>query len=104
MFPVLFLLTALLDAPPQEPNIPPVIFSKPLAVQQPLFDVRILPPNEGRSPMVTRRSSPRSKVVCGTTIIMVDPEAAPKMPRLTPEGKDGVHYTMRKMPPPACGR
>ena len=45
---------------------------------------------------------PRTKVVCGMTLILVDPaDVDPKMPIPTPK-PDGARFTMRNFPAPAC--
>lgn len=58
-------------------------------------DRQLLPPQ-------TDRRNQRTKIVCGTTLIIVGSEVDPDMPRPTP--KEGVTYTMRRYPPPACGK
>jgi hypothetical protein len=55
---------------------------------------RLIPP--GR-----RAVGPRTKIVCGMTLLIVGAEADPEMPK---PPKDGVTYTMRRYPPPACGK
>jgi len=58
---------------------------------------RIIPEPKPNEPV----AKPRTKVVCGMTLIFVDPaEVDPKMPNPTP--KDGTRYTMRNFPAPAC--
>jgi hypothetical protein len=42
----------------------------------------------------------RSKVVCGTTLIIVGSQGDPQMVKAKP--KDHTHYAMRRFPPPAC--
>ncbi len=56
---------------------------------------RVLPP-------VRRASNPRTKIVCGMTLLIVGSDNDPEMPRPAP--KEGVTYTMRRYPPPACGK
>jgi hypothetical protein len=60
-------------------------------------------PGTSRPPTPARRTSgPRTKVVCGMTLLLVGPDADAGMARPTP--KDGVTYTMRRYPPPMCGQ
>ena len=56
---------------------------------------RVLPP-------VRRAPNPRTKIVCGMTLLIVGSDNDPDMPRPVP--KEGVTYTMRRYPPPACGK
>jgi hypothetical protein len=59
---------------------------------------RIIPEPRENQP-VARKT--RTKVVCGMTLILVDPaEVDPKMPNTTP--KNDTRYTMRSFPAPAC--
>ena len=57
----------------------------------------VFEPGKGQ-PAVVR---PRTKVVCGMTLILVDPaDVDPKMPTQKPD--DGTRFTMRQFPAPAC--
>jgi hypothetical protein len=53
-------------------------------------------------PATQAPAGPRTKVVCGMTLIIVGSELDPDMPKAP--RKDGVTYTMRRFPPPACGK
>ena len=87
--------------------------SAPNAVQPgPLLPARSLsqlfsltaPPNpDGRTTGVAdaRRASPKTKVVCGMTVIIVDGSIDPKM-AISPK-PDGGEFTIRRMPKPMCG-
>jgi hypothetical protein len=45
--------------------------------------------------------APRSKVVCGTTLIIVDSTVDPEM--VKPKPDQGRKFPIRRYPPPACG-
>lgn len=62
--------------------------------ETPRFDLRPAPRQAPRTP--------RSKIVCGTTLIIVGSEPDPHM--VQPKPDQGVTYTMRRYPPPACGK
>jgi hypothetical protein len=95
------ILSGLLAAAPQLPA--PAVPSAPSPPQKPdpafssLFEA---PKPEAGEP--ASRTRPRTKVVCGMTLLLVRPDADPEMPRPAP--KDGLTYTMRRYPPPACGK
>lgn len=46
--------------------------------------------------------APRTKIVCGTTLIIVGSPVDEEMVKPVPESD--VRYTMRRVPPPACGK
>ncbi|RPJ52840.1 MAG: hypothetical protein EHM24_33725 [Acidobacteria bacterium] len=59
---------------------------------------RLIPEPKQNEPAVKK---PRTKVVCGMTLVLVDPvEVDPEMTKPTP--KQGVRFTMRNFPAPAC--
>ena len=72
------------------------LFSPSPSISPPQFRFRFDPPGPD-----SRDRRPRRKVVCGMTLILVEPGSDPSMAKPTPDR--GVTYTMRGYPPPACG-
>jgi hypothetical protein len=72
---------------PAPPKTPQLQFD-PLPRQNALRELR------------SRLTSERPKVVCGMTVIPVNPEIDPKSVKKAPDDKK---YTMRSVPPPMCG-
>jgi hypothetical protein len=58
------------------------------------------PPPPAKELVVDTR--PRTKIVCGTTLIIVGAEPDPAMVKPRPEG--GTQYPIKRMAPPACGQ
>jgi hypothetical protein len=126
MFTGLFLsgLVALATAqapPPQTPSSPTARDTAPQA-PDPAFStlftlpaqawpgsIIAVPPDPGQAPSrpaepQKRLTGPRSKVVCGMTLILIGPDADRdrEMSKTPPKGS--VIYPMRRVPPPACGK
>lgn len=57
------------------------------------------PPRDAEPDIDTR---PRTKIVCGMTLIIVGAEPDPAMVKPRPES--GTQYPIRRMAPPACGK
>lgn len=101
-------------APPQSPRIAVVVSGPAQPVQaskQPfatLFTGGLQPP--GRTPVdfvpervsvtAERPLNPGQRVVCGMTIVPVDPEFDAAMPRVVPD-KDTLFF-IRRVPPTVC--
>jgi hypothetical protein len=68
-----------------------------------LFSEPMLPPSDGRQPLVIEGPGVRVKkrVVCGMTVLIVDGSSDPKM-AVAPAGKD-VDPRMPRVPKPMCG-
>ena len=87
-------LSLLGPAKPVPPEKPDPAFSG-------LFSTQTPGDRQPRPAEPKRGASPRTKVVCGMTLLLVGPQTDPAMPKPSP--KDHVTYTMRRYPPPACG-
>ena len=90
--------------PPSAATRPPGPREKADAPFSGLFDPSKQP---GENPKdlkfeVRRTPGPRTKIVCGTTLIIVGSEIDPEMAKPTPN--EGTRFTMRRYPPPACGK
>jgi hypothetical protein len=80
------------------------------AAAQPLLPARALSqvfapappgPDSGEKRADTARRPPKSKVVCGMTLVMVDGSADPKF-SISPKGAQGA-FPIGRMPKPMCG-
>jgi len=99
---VLPLLPDQVVAPPPAAPAPPRAAPALRSFSQ-LFAVPIAPGDEGKETTVeTAGVRVRRKVVCGTTILIVDGKVDPKM-ILAPKGQD-VDPRMPRVPKPLCGR
>ena len=76
----------------------------PSPQKPPLFDPQSLSREHqeqmARGLALTRLDAERTRVVCGMTVIPVQPSVDPKSIKKAPEGR---RYTMRFVPPPMCG-
>jgi hypothetical protein len=86
------------------PQKPPLFDHGPSLEKAPLSDPRSLSREQqeqmARGLALARLDGERTRVVCGMTVIPVQPSVDPKSIRKAP---DDNKYTMRFVPPPMCG-
>jgi hypothetical protein len=102
------ILAAVLPLTPDQAVPPTSSATTPAAILVPgsfakLFTLKDLAPPDGKTVVVVPPSTPRvqRKVVCGTTLLIVDGRVDPKM-AVAPTGKD-VDPRMPRVPKPMCG-
>lgn len=87
---------------PQPPAAPSEVYSGLFRLEGQAPEKPAQPSSPPKALVIESRPQPKTKIVCGTTLIIVGSEADPAMVKPRPESQ--TRYPIGRMPPPACGQ